>query len=100
MINDSPRSERRDAVCDEDIEAVREACDHLGVLPTTKNIEKETGRSSGCFWNIMKKKLGLVAYKIQTTQLITDVNKQKRLTFANRFLQEFFGRCIIQRCVF
>lgn len=94
MVNDLPRSGRGDAVCDEDIEAVREACDRLqslGDLPTTKNIGQETGRSSGCVWNIMKKKLGWTAYKIQTTQLITDVNKQKRLTFANRFLQQFSG---------
>ena len=94
MVNDLPRFRGGHAICDEGIEAVREACDRfqsLGVLPIMKNTGQETGRSSGCVWNIMKKKLGWTAYKMQTIQMITDVNKQKRLTFANRFLQEFSG---------
>ena len=57
------------------------------ILPTTRNIGKEVGRSHTTVWKIMKKQLKMKPYKLQTCQTLTEQHKRNRFAFSEKCLR-------------
>ena len=56
------------------------------ILPTTRNIGEEVGRSHTTVWKIMKKQLKMKPYKLLTFHTLTEQHKRNRFAFSENFL--------------
>jgi len=80
-------------VLEDDIESVILAmteCKNNAQQCSTRTIGDMTNLSHTTTWKIMRKSLKLFPYKVQTGQALTDLHKEKRLTFCNKWMNNTF----------
>ena len=54
------------------------------ILPTTRNIDKEVGRSHITVWKIMKKQMKMKPNKLQNCQILTEQNKRNHFALPEK----------------